>query len=133
MKNLPSTVNVLIIDDSPAITRAARKFLEGTEFEVFSAGTTVEGLSLVSEVSPRFILIDAAMRDIDGYQFAYLVRSFRPDSGIKLVLLELKSNQIDIERFNGGNFFEKLLKPFTREELLSILESENDRGLNTNR
>ena len=133
MKNLPSVVNVLLIDDSPAITRAVRKFLEGTEFEVFSAGTTVEGLSLVSDVSPHFILIDASMPDIDGYQFAYLIRSFRSDSGIKLVLLELKSNQIDIEKFNGGNFFEKLLKPFTREELLSILEGENDRGLNTNR
>ena len=133
MKNLPSVVNVLLIDDSPAITRAVRKFLEGTEFEVFSAGTTVEGLSLVSDVSPHFILIDASMPDIDGYQFAYLIESFRSDLGVKLVLLELKSNQIDIDKFNGGNFFEKLLKPFTREELLSILEGENDRGLNTNR
>ena len=133
MKNLPSVVNVLLIDDSPAIRRAVRKFLEGTEFEVFSAGTTVEGLSLVSDVSPRFILVDASMPEIDGYQFAYLIRSFRPDSGIKLVLLELKSNQIDIEKFNRGNFYERLLKPFTREELLSILEDENERDLNTNR
>ena len=75
---------------------------------MFSAGTTVEGLSLVSDVSPHFILIDASMPDIDGYQFAYLIRSFRSDLGIKLVLLELKSNQIDIDKFNGGNFFEKL-------------------------
>ena len=133
MKNLPSVVNVLLIDDSPAITRAVRKFLEGTEFEVFSAGTTVEGLSLVSDVSPHFILVDASMPDIDGYQFAHLITSFRSDSGIKLILLELKSNQIDIDKFNGGNFFEKLLKPFTREELLSILEGGNDRGLKTNR
>ena len=104
MKNLSSVVNVLIIDDSPAITRTARKFLEGTEYKVFSAGTTIEGLSLVSDVSPHFILIDASMPDLDGYQFSYLIRSFRSDSGIKLVLLELKSNQIDFEKFNEGIF-----------------------------
>ena len=133
MNNLSSVVNVLIIDDSPAIARTARKFLEGTEYKVFSAGTTIEGLSLVSDVSPHFILIDASMPDLDGYQFSYLIRSFRPDSGIKLILLELKSDQIDFEKFNEGKFFEKLLKPFTREELLSILEDQNERGLNSDR
>tara|TARA_B100001115_G_C15575115_1_gene274518 strand:- start:20 stop:391 length:372 start_codon:yes stop_codon:yes gene_type:complete len=121
MKNLPSAANVLIIDDSPAITRTARKFLEGTEFVVFSASTSIEGLSLIPDVSPNTILIDASMPDLDGYQFSDLLTNFRPDSGIKLVLLELKSHHLDIDKFNRGNFSDKLLKPFTREELLSIL------------
>ena len=64
------------------------------------------------------------MPDLDGFQFSYLVKSFRPDFGIKIPLLELKSNPIDVEKFNRGNFFGKLLKPFTREELLSILSYE---------
>ncbi len=121
MKNLPSHLNVLIIDDSSAITRTARKFLEGTNFNVFTASSGLEGLSLISDVSPHFILVDASMPDLDGFQFSYLVRRFRPELGIKLVLLELKSNYIDLDKFNRENFFGKLLKPFTREELLSIL------------
>ena len=128
MKNLPSAANVLIIDDSPAITRTARKFLEGTEFVVFSASTSIEGLSLIPDVSPNTILIDASMPDLDGYQFSDLMTKFRPDSGIKLVLLELKSNHFDIDKFNRGNFSDRLLKPFTKEELLSILVDKNERG-----
>ena len=130
MKNLPPYLNVLIIDDSPAITRTARKFLEGTNFNVSAASTSFEGLSLISDVSPNFILIDASMPDLDGFQFSYLVRTFRPDLGIKLVLLELKSGYIDPDKFNRENFIGKLLKPFTREELLSILVGENQKESN---
>ncbi len=80
---------------------------------------------MISDVSPNFILIDASMSDLDGFQFSYLLRTFRPDLKIKLVLLEMRSNYIDLDKFNGENFFGKLLKPFTREELLSILVDEN--------
>ena len=83
--------------------------------------------------SPHVILIDAMMPDLDAYQFSYLVRTFRPDSGIKLVLMDLKSNDIDLEKFNEENFFERLLKPFTREELLSVLVDENQTGSNNTR
>ena len=122
---MKTSLNILIIDDSPAITRTARKFLEGANFNVFTASSSFEGLSLISDVSPNFILIDASMPDLDGFQFSYLLRTFRPDLEIKLVLLELRSNYIDLDKFNGENFFGKLLKPFTREELLSILVDEN--------
>ena len=67
---------MLLIDDSPAITRAVRKFLEGTEFEVFQLELLLRTI-LFSDVSPHFILIDASMPDIDGYQFAYLIKVFR--------------------------------------------------------
>ena len=133
MKTFPSDLNVLIIDDSPAIRRTARKFLEETKLNVFTVSTSFEGLSLISDVSPHFILIDATMPDLDGYQFSYLVRTFLPDSGIKLVLLDLKSNHIDLEKFNEENFFGRLLKPFTREELLSVLVDENQTGSNNTR
>ena len=71
------------------------------------------------------------MPDLDGYQFSYLVRTFRPDSGIKLVLLDPKSNHIDLEKFNRENFFGRLLKPFTREELLSVLVDDDQTGSNS--
>ena len=133
MKTFSSDLNVLIIDDSPAIRRTAIKFLEETKLNVFTVSTSLEGLSLISDVSPHFILIDAKMPDLDGYQFSYLVRTFRPDLGIKLVILELKSNHIDLEKFNEENFFGRLLKPFTREELLSVLVDENQTGSNNTR
>ena len=133
MKIFPSDLNVLIIDDSPAIRRTAIKFLEDTKLNVFTVSTSFEGLSMISDVSPHFILIDAMMPDLDAYQFSYLVRTFRPDSGIKLVLMDLKSNHIDLEKFNEENFFERLLKPFTREELLSVLVDENQTGSNNTR
>ena len=131
MKTFPSDLNVIIIDDSPAIRRTARKFLEETKLNVFTVGTSFEGLSLISDISPHFILIDAMMPDLDGYQFSYLVRTFRPDSGIKLVLLDPKSNHIDLEKFNRENFFGRLLKPFTREELLSVLVDDDQTGSNS--
>ena len=133
MKTFSSDLNVLIIDDSPAIRRTAIKFLEETKLNVFTVSTSFEALSLISDVSPHFILIDATMPDIDGYQFSYLVRTFRPESGIKLVILDLKSNHIDLEKFNEENFFGRLLKPFTREELLSVLVDENQTGSNNTR
>ena len=64
MKTFPSDLNVLIIDDSPAIRRTAIKFLEDTKLNVFTVSTSFEGLSLISDVSPHFILIDAMMPDL---------------------------------------------------------------------
>ena len=132
MNNVPSDLNVLIIDDSPGIRRAAQKFLEETKINVFTASTSLEGLSLICDIAPRFILIDASMPELDGYQFSFLVRSFRPDLEIKLILLEMKSNHIDVEKYNAQNFFAQLLKPFTREELLSILLDDNQSVSNKN-
>ena len=48
------------------------------------------------------------------------------------MLLDLKSNHIDLEKFNEENFLSGF-KAFTREELLSVLVDENQTGSNNTR
>ncbi len=67
---------VLTIDDDPAITELFSGLLTANGFDVLSANSGVEGLRLIKEESPRLVVLDLMMPDLDGWEVCRAVRSF---------------------------------------------------------
>jgi DNA-binding NarL/FixJ family response regulator len=65
------TLRCVIVDDNPAVLRAARELLEGQGIDVVGlALTSGEAVSLVDEHRPDVILIDIDLGQESGFELA---------------------------------------------------------------
>jgi DNA-binding NarL/FixJ family response regulator len=71
-----STVRVLLADDNPAFTRAAKSFLNSQpNLEVVaSAASAVEAMDLVATLKPDLILMDVVMPGMSGLDATRLIK-----------------------------------------------------------
>ncbi len=67
---------VLLIDDDPAMTELLSVFLKANGFDALIANNGREGLSLLRERSPRLVILDLMMPDMDGWQVCKAAREF---------------------------------------------------------
>ncbi len=67
---------VLIIDDDPAMTELLSTFLRANSFEPMVANGGKEGLRMLRDHSPRLVILDLMMPDMDGWQVCKAARDF---------------------------------------------------------
>ncbi len=65
------STTVLIVDDHAAFRSAARRLLEGENFEVVGeAEDGASGLALARELEPEVVLLDVVLPDLSGFEVA---------------------------------------------------------------
>ena len=64
---MPSTYNILVIDDDPTSRRLRSALLISEGLEVTLAASGAEGLESALRIKPDLILLDVMMPDMDGY------------------------------------------------------------------
>lgn len=108
---------VLIVDDSPVVRKVARRILEGLNFRATEAGSGAEALTACALSMPDAMLVDAAMPEIDGYEFVRRVRKLPGghDPHIVFCMTDNAVAQIARAAHAGANDF--MLKPFDRSHL----------------
>ena len=67
---------VLTIDDDPAITDLLSVLLKANGFDVLVANSGTDGLRMITELSPRLVILDLMMPDMDGWQVCKAAREF---------------------------------------------------------
>ena len=117
---------VMVIDDSKTIRRTAETLLKKEGFEVVTATDGFEALSLIADHQPNIILLDIMMPRLDGYQTCALIKHHRVFRHTPVIMLSSKDGLFDRARGRvvGSNNY--ITKPFTREELLSVIEQYTD-------
>jgi twitching motility two-component system response regulator PilG len=112
---------VMVIDDSKTIRRTAETLLKKEGFEVVTATDGFEALSLIADHQPNLILLDIMMPRLDGYQTCALIKHHRVFRHTPVIMLSSKDGLFDRARGRvvGSNNY--ITKPFTREELLSVI------------
>ncbi len=68
-----SKIQVLVVDDEPRYLKLVRYNLEAAGYEVITAASGEEALSLVAGKSPDLIILDIRLPDINGYQVGWNV------------------------------------------------------------
>lgn len=58
--------SLLLIEDHPIVREGCRRLLAGADFEVTEAAGGAEGLALNRALSPRFIVLDLNLPDLQG-------------------------------------------------------------------
>jgi twitching motility two-component system response regulator PilG len=113
---------VMVIDDSKTIRRTAETLLKKEGFEVITATDGFEALSLIADHQPDLILMDIMMPRLDGYQTCALIKHHRVFRHTPVVMLSSKDGLFDRARGRVVGSDNYITKPFTREELLSVIE-----------
>ena len=118
-----SGYKVLVIDDSNTIRRSAEIFLKQGGHEVLLAEDGFDALSKINDHKPHLIFCDILMPRLDGYQTCSLIKHNKGFRSIPVIMLSSKDGLFDRARGRivGSEYY--LTKPFTKDELLSAIET----------
>jgi len=115
-------MRALVVDDSKAMRIILRNALQGAGFEVVEAEHGAGGLKKLAQTGPvELATVDWNMPEMNGLEFVRAVRSNSTYTGMRLMMVttETEFSQLDKALSAGAN--EYLMKPFTRDHLLSKL------------
>jgi CheY-like chemotaxis protein len=113
---------ILIVDDEKEYAKATSKALEHYGYPAYVAYGAVEAMSLLKEITPRIILIDVMMPEVDGLTLLRHIGSKPEFLHTRLVVVSangLAKNQA-AAWLAGADAF--LGKPFTVNQLHEIIQ-----------
>jgi CheY-like chemotaxis protein len=123
--NLLKDWDVVVIDDEPDSLEVARYILDFYGATVHTATNGQEGVALVAEVKPRFVISDLSMPEMDGWEFLSALKSTASMQDIPVIALTAHAMKGDRERAISAGFHNYLTKPLTAntfmDELLILL------------
>lgn len=116
---------LLIVDDDISLSTAVSDYLVDQGFSVVSADSVNSALNVMQdkEIKPDMIITDIMMPYIDGYEFLKIIRLDNLLSNIPIILLTAKGMTQDRIRGYDLGCNAYLTKPFSPEELLSIIHN----------
>ncbi len=117
-------LKVLIIDDSKTIRRTAETLLAKEGCEVHTAVDGFDALAKIAETTPDIVFVDIMMPRLDGYQTCSLIKHNKAYKNIPVIMLSSKDGLFDRARGRIVGSEHYLTKPFTKDELLSAIESQ---------
>lgn len=119
---------ILVIDDEKNILLTLNLILRNEGYDVLVASDSLDGVIKAGELKPDLILLDICLPRVDGYSVCRSLRCDVDIDKVPIVFMSSKNQEEDIkEAFDsGGNDY--LLKPFTKEKLLDIIEKNISKG-----
>ena len=113
---------VLIIDDDPDFVTMSKEILSHGGYEVYTAGSGVEGMKKVRDISLDLILLDVLMPNKDGLEVLYELRNEFLDIGeVPIIMVTGKKEMESIFQARGFGASGYIIKPFSAKELLEIV------------
>ena len=110
-----NTAPVLVVDDDPKIVTLVRTYLEREDFTVVTAGDGPTALAAVAASSPRLIVLDIMLPELDGLA---LMRILRERSEVPIVLLSARGSTADRVYGIHEGADDYVVKPFSPAELV---------------
>lgn len=111
---------ILIVDDETEIRELLKIYLNNHGYKTFEGNNGLEALSILKDNDIDLILVDIMMPKLDGIEF---VKRVRKDSGIPIIFLSAKSE--DMDKIFGLQIGadDYIAKPFNPLEVVSRVQS----------
>ena len=119
--NLLQNWDIVVIDDEPDSLEVARYILDFYGATVYTATNGKEGVELVAQVKPRFVISDLSMPEMDGWEFLSALKSTVSLQAIPVIALTAHAMKGDRERAIGAGFHNYLTKPLTASTFMDQL------------
>ena len=113
------TGSILVVDDQPANLRAVSALLSRHGFDVRTAATGEEALSMAAGAVPDLLLLDMMMPGMDGFELLVRVRAREALSTIPAIFLTAAQDREMLLRAFDAGAVDYVTKPFIPEELLA--------------
>ncbi len=117
-----NTLKIMVIDDSNTIRKTAETLLVRAGCEVITAVDGFDSLAKIADAPPDLIFVDIMMPRLDGYQTCALIKNNRRFRHIPVVMLSSKDGLFDKARGRIVGADAYLTKPFSRQELMDVVE-----------
>ena len=115
---------VLVVDDEPQILRALRINLRVRQYEVYTAATATEALSVAAEHPPDLVILDLGLPDMNGVE---VIAGLRGWTAAPIIVLSGRADSSDkVEALDAGAD-DYVTKPFGMEELLARMRAASRR------
>ena len=115
-------MQALVVDDSSTIRKILKSILAGVGFEVVEAKCGPEALDCLKKIPAELALFDWNMPEMSGVELLEKVRSDPRHDGMKIMMVTTESEQEHIELALQKGADEYVMKPFTRDSVLSKLQ-----------
>ncbi len=114
--------HVLVIDDSPTITKVVQLVLTKAGYEVQTAADGEQGLQAVRDRRPDLILLDFVMPRMNGYQFCRELTADANLRDIPVILMSAKGDQVGERFVKVMGIVDYITKPFSPEAITAVVQ-----------
>ena len=119
-------VQVLLIDDYEDTHVIVKNLLKKDKFKIDSLFDSSHVIEMISEKDYDVILLDIMLPEIDGYKILEMIKNFYSKNAQwhpspKIIAFTALGSEEEILKINSSGFDGKLLKPFSRKDLLKAL------------
>lgn len=112
---------ILVVDDSRTIRQVAESILMTEGCEVTLAENGYEALSVIKENEFDLVFMDIMMPRLDGFQTCVLLKSNDAYKSLPIIMLSSKDGAFDRARGKLMGSEEYLTKPFTRTDIIDVV------------
>ncbi len=114
--NQVARAKILVVDDEPQIRRFLRISLSAHGYEVVEAARGAEAVSKTALEKVDLVILDLGLPDIDGHD---VIEQIREWSEIPIIVLSVRSADVEKVRALDGGAEDYLTKPFSIAELMA--------------
>lgn len=114
-------MNVLIVDDEPAVLEVCRDILEEEGWTVDTARDGPAALETATRRRPDAVVLDIAMPGMDGFAVAESLLARDETATVPVIFLTVRSNFDDQLRGYEAGGIEYITKPFVAEHFVSLV------------
>lgn len=116
------TKKLLIADNEQPLRLLVRATLKDKNYEILEASDGQEALEVARRERPKLLLLDIQMPAMTGFEVCEQLKSDPTTADIVVVMLTVKSQQIDKERGKavGADYY--FTKPFSPSQLLQLVD-----------
>jgi two-component system, chemotaxis family, response regulator PixG len=119
----PDLYQIACIDDSPLILDEMERFL-GTKgkYQLTKLEDPLKAAGIIFRLKPDLILMDITMPGINGYKLCSLFRSSTALAQTPIIMVTGNKGLVDRVRANIVGATDYLTKPFTEQDLITLVE-----------
>lgn len=121
-------LSILIVDDNEDAAATLAMYLEAHGHEVRTAFDAASALKVALHTSPRVLVLDIGLPDMDGCVLAAKLRALPETRESILIALTGYGHVEDRERTNAAGFDHHLTKPVVASQLTQLLETATSQG-----
>ena len=120
---------ILVVDDDVWMQRILSKTLESFGFKTLLASNGFEGIALAVEYTPKMIILDILMPELNGHQTLKILKYIKRTKTIPTMMLSAISDTENLGLAVKAGVAGFISKPFTRatifDKLVSVFGKEN--------
>jgi CheY-like chemotaxis protein len=113
--------SVLVVDDEPQVAWVLRFSLEHEGFRTYTASNGIEALEELQKHSPRVIVLDLMMPEMDGWTVMERIKKLPLDQRPRIVIVSALTGPEEKAKATALGADAFVPKPFDVEELIGVL------------